>query len=317
MRSRSGLPWPSDLQAVTGVDVALQQAGGFEICFTDADMRARAALLARVVGDVPYEMLDHAALKARLPAIGPKVAGASYCPLDGHVNPLKLLHALHAGLKAQGARILSSVDIAQVGHREESADFEVASRDGQTWRAPRVVLAAGLGNKELAPQVGLQAPVSPTRGQILITERLQPFLPYPANLARQTNEGSVQLGATVEAAGLDEGTTVAGIESIARRAVTAFPVLSNVRMVRAWSGLRVLTPDSLPIYQESPTCPGAFVATTHSGVSLAGVHAQVIGPWMAGLGPAPDDIDEFSGARFQDPTRSFSNAFLDAFSHGR
>jgi glycine/D-amino acid oxidase-like deaminating enzyme len=312
--------WPAlakDLHEVTGVDVALQQAGGFEICFTDADMRARAALMARVVGDVPYEMLDHAALKARLPAIGPKVAGASYCPLDGHVNPLRFLHALHAGLKAHSARVISSVDITQVSYREKSSGFEVASRNGQTWRAPRLVLAAGLGNKDLAPQVGLQAPVSPTRGQVLITERLQPFLPYPANLARQTNEGSVQLGATIEDVGLDDGITIAGIESIAKRAVAAFPVLSNVRLVRAWSGLRVLTPDSLPIYQESTSCPGAFVATTHSGVSLAGVHAQVIGPWMAGLGPAPDDIDEFSGDRFQDRTRSFSNAFLDAFSNGR
>jgi len=306
--------WPAlakELLELTGVDVALQQRGGFWIGFNDAEMQAREAMLARLnntVGDIPYEMLDHAALKARLPAIGTAVAGGSYCPLDGHANPLKLLHGLHAGLKAHGARVVSSVDIAHVNYREKSADFEAKSLDGQTWRAPRIVLAAGLGNKDLAAQVGLHAPVLPNRGQVLITERLKPFLHYPINKVRQTNEGSVQLGYSVEDVGLDDRTTVSAIEWIAKRAVATFPILSSVRLVRAWGALRVMTPDGFPIYQESASCPGAFVATSHSGITLAGAHAYVLGPWMAGLGAPPDALDEFVGERFLDPTRSFSHA---------
>lgn len=300
-----------ELFELTGVDVALSQPGGFWVGFNDAEMVAREELLRKVnstVGNIPYEMLDHTALKARLPAIGPAVAGGSYCPLDGHANPLKLLHALHAGLKARGARVVSGVDIAHVSYRGKSADFEVNSTSGQSWRAPRIVLAAGLGNKDLAAQVGLHAPVSPNRGQVLITERLKPFLDYPVNKVRQTNEGSVQLGYSVEDVGLNDGTTVSAIEWIARRAVATFPILSNVRLVRAWGALRVMTPDGFPIYQESVSCPGAFVATSHSGITLAGAHAYVIGPWMAGLGAPPDDLDEYAGERFLDPTRSFSNA---------
>jgi glycine/D-amino acid oxidase-like deaminating enzyme len=306
--------WPAlakELLELTGVDVALHQPGGFWIGFSEAEMEARQVMLERInssVGGIPYEMLDHAALKARLPAIGPAVAGGSYCPLDGHANPLMLLHALHAGLKARGARVVSSVDVSQITHQQNGAGFEIKSKDGKSWRAPRVVLAAGLGNNELAPQVGLHAPVLPNRGQVLITERLKPFLPYPTNKARQTNEGSVQLGYSVEDVGLDDGTTVSAVEWIAKRAVTTFPVLSSVRLVRAWGALRVLTPDGLPIYQESVSCPGAFVATSHSGVSLAAAHAQVIGPWVAGLGAAPDAFEVFAGERFLDPNRSFSNA---------
>ena len=305
--------WPAfakELLELTGVDVALQQHGGFWIGFSDAEMQARGAMLAAIDGavGVPYEMLDHAALRERLPAIGPTVAGGSFCPLDGHANPLLLLHALHAGLKALGARVVSSIDVTQVTCLEKTSAFEVRGRDGKTWRAPRVVLAAGLGNKELAPQVGLNAPALPNRGQVLITERLRPFLSYPTNKARQTNEGSVQLGYSVEDVGLDDGTTVDAIEWIARRAMATFPVLSSARLVRAWGALRVLTPDGLPIYQESAKFPGAFVATSHSGVSLAGAHARIIGPWFAGLGAAPDSFDIFAGERFLDPNRSFSNA---------
>ena len=86
-----------------------------------------------------------------------------------------------------------------------------------------------------AAQVGLCAPVSSTRGQVLITERLKPFLNYPTNKARQTGEGSVQIGSTSEDVGLDDGTTTEKIEWLARRAVATFPALARARLVRAWA----------------------------------------------------------------------------------
>jgi glycine/D-amino acid oxidase-like deaminating enzyme len=306
--------WPQfakELLELTGVDVAIQQSGGFWIGFSEKEMEARDTMLGKIdreIGGVPYEMLNHNELKARLPAIGPKVAGGSFCSLDGHVNPLKLLHALHAGLNARGARIVSNVEVTTVLRDDRSGDFQVRSLDGRTWRAPRVALAAGLGNEQLAAQVGLHAPVTPNRGQVLITERLKPFLPLPTNKARQTNEGTVQLGFSVEDVGHDDGTTVSAIEWIAKRSIATFPVLASARLVRAWGALRVLTPDGAPIYQESTSHPGAFVATSHSGVSLAAAHAQVLGPWVAGLAAAPEGFDQFAGERYLDPTRKFSNA---------
>lgn len=313
--------WPAlaqELLRLTGIDVAFHQPGGIHYCFSEEQMQARSAALERIdaaVGGIPFEMLDRDALKVRLPCIGPAVVGGSYCPLDGHADPLRLLHALHAGLKARGVRLFPGADIVRIGHRERSPAFEVRDRNDRVWRAARVVIAAGLGNKDLAAQVGLHAPVFPNRGQMLITERLKPFLHYPTDGVRQTREGSIQLGNSFEDIGLDNGTTVSILQSIARDALAAFPVLSGVRLVRAWGCLRVLTPDSLPIYQESATCPGAFVATSHSGVSLAAVHADSIGPWMAGLGPAPPELEAFSGERFLDPSRGFVNAFLQTHAH--
>jgi len=303
-------PLARELLESTGVDVDLRQPGGFWIGFNDAEMQARSLMLEKLKdtgAGVPYEMLDHSELKTRLPAIGPKVAGGSYCPLDGQANPLKLLHGLHAALKRWGAHVVSNVDVDHVKHKADGR-FEVCSKEGTTWKADRVVLAAGLGNRILAEQVGLHAPVSPNRGQVLITERLKPFLPYPTNKARQTNEGSVQLGYSVEDVGLDDDTTVSATQWIAKRAMTTFPVLRSARLVRAWGALRVMTPDGTPVYEESRTCPGAFVATSHSGISLAATHAYVVGPWMAGLSPAPENIHAFSGSRFLNATGSSPHA---------
>ena len=44
-----------------------------------------------------------------------------------------------------------------------------------TVEAGRVILAAGLGNATLGPQLGFAAPVRPQRGQVLITEKLPPL----------------------------------------------------------------------------------------------------------------------------------------------
>jgi glycine/D-amino acid oxidase-like deaminating enzyme len=77
--------------------------------------------------------------------------------------------------------------------------------------------------------------------------------------------------------------------------------------VRAWGALRVMSPDGFPIYQQSERCPGAFVVSCHSGVTLAARHASAIAPWVLG-GPAPDDIAAFEGRRFLDPAYRYSHA---------
>src|SRR3546814_6448157 len=103
-----------------------------------------------------------------------------------------LLRALHAALKAIGVDIVSGVDVATVEYDPGAGTFEAVGRAGQRWKCNRLVLAACLGNAALAPQIGVHAPVTPTRGQVLITERLQPFINYPTKQARQTNKGTVK-----------------------------------------------------------------------------------------------------------------------------
>ncbi len=131
-----------------------------------------------------------------------------------------------------------------------------------------------------------------------MTERLAPFLHLPTAHARQSAEGSCLLGDSHEDVGLDEGTTAPVMGEIARRAVACFPFLQTVRVVRAWGALRIMTPDGLPIYQESEACPGATLATGHSGVTLAAAHSLVLAPWIAD-GKLPEAATAFSAGRFE------------------
>ncbi|MDF2491340.1 MAG: FAD-dependent oxidoreductase, partial [Pseudomonas sp.] len=114
---------------------------------------------------------------------------------------------------------------------------------------------------------------------------------------RQTDEGTVQLGDSMEEVGFDDSTCTEVLAAIARRGVATFPLLREVRLVRAWGALRVLSPDGFPIYQHSTTHPGAFVVTCHSGVTLAAAHALRLAPWILG-GARPSELQAFSGERF-------------------
>ena len=176
---RSAELWPSLARALadaSGVDPALDQPGGFAFCLGDAEFQDRAAMLARMhneSGDIGTRMLDRAEARAMGPGLGDRVVGASFCPLDGHANPLHLLRGLNAGLRAQNGNYLPGHTVDAI----EPAPHSFTVRcGGQKLTAGKLVIAAGLGSRELAPMVGLTMPVQPLQGQIIVTERLRPFL---------------------------------------------------------------------------------------------------------------------------------------------
>jgi glycine/D-amino acid oxidase-like deaminating enzyme len=293
--------WPAfaqELTDLTGVDVELSQIGGLLMCLDEAELTHRRTnletLRKAIGGDYPYQILSPANLREISPWIGPAVAGAVFSPLDGHLNPLRLLRALVKGFQSQGGELVAGVHTDRIEHK--GGAFHIWTGN-QEHVAGRVVLAAGLGNRDLAPMVGLKAPVKPNRGQILVTERVQPFLRHPSLYVRQTGEGVVQIGDSKEDVGFDDGTTLSELSRIARRASLCFPVLADVNVVRTWGALRVMTPDGFPIYQESTAYPGAFLVTCHSGITLASMHAGPLVTWLRG-GAEPSEIRTFKSERF-------------------
>lgn len=288
-----------ELKQTTGIDVAFSRPGGFTLALSEAELEARARLLQRLHNQpnmvrYAYEMLDRGALLRRLPQIGPEVAGASYCPLDGQCNSLRLLYAFHKGMRQLGAEYRPNHVMQAIDYHNSVFLLRTSST---TIRAEKIVLAAGIGNARLAPMVGLKAPVRPQRGHIVVTERAERFLDHPLVTIRQTDEGTVMLGDSAEEAGFDDGVGLGVVSAIASRAVRMFPLLKSLNVVRSWAGLRVMTQDGFPIYDASAGRSGAFLATCHSGVTLAAAHALVLAPMIA-AGSLSAELDVFSARRF-------------------
>lgn len=290
-----------ELRERTGVDVAYKRTGGLIVCVGEKEAAERRDFISRFKlqeanGGYDCRFVEPDELQEFFPQVqlGETVTGASFSPMDGHANPLYLLRALLAGIRRAGGRFTPSQSVERI--ERSGSVFTAVTRDAQ-WHAPSVVVAAGLGTTRLAAMVGLDAPVRAQRGQLIATERTKPVFHYAMSGVRQTEEGSVLIGFTQEDVGLNNDTTAAGLRSITQRAIASFPIIARLRLVRAWAALRVLTPDVRPIYAQSSTHPGAYVATCHSGVTLAAAHARLFPDWVLS-GRAPEAFATFGPERF-------------------
>ena len=290
-----------ELEERTGLSLDYCKPGGLEVCIDEpecATIEQELYALRRQTTAYPYEceFIDRQALQSMIPQmeLGPAVLGATYCPHDGHVNPLALLRALHGAFQAAGGNYFPGSKVTDIRH--DGRVFQVHTQK-ELFSAPRVVLAAGLGIPPLAEILGMKIPVEPQRGQILVTERVRPVLPYPMGSIRQTAEGSFLFGSSNESVGFDTSVSIPVMRAIAQRARATFPCLGNLRIVRTWAALRPLTPDVFPVYEESKKYPGAFVLTSHSGVTLASVYAEHIPRWIIG-GQKPEGLEAFTSRRF-------------------
>ncbi|QCO54671.1 FAD-binding oxidoreductase [Pseudorhodobacter turbinis] len=295
--------WPGfaqQLQELSGIDVALDQSGGYEF-FTDlSEMDAFKAELdqqaAHLGGRASYEMLYGDDLRSQLKGIGPDVVGASFSPGDGHVNPLRFLRALRCSVQAMGGRVTLGATVAAI-RPQLGGGFALALADGEVAYTEQVILCAGLGAATLARDLGFITQVRPQLGELLITEKLGDRLPFLSSTIRQVDEGGVQIGGTKANAGLDDRETLPIMSKLAHHAVTVFPALADVRVVRAWGALRVMSPDGYPVYAKSGPNPGAFLVTCHSGVTLAPLHASVLAKWILNTSATPD-LEAFDECRF-------------------
>lgn len=300
--------WPNfakSLEELSGTDLALDQSGGYEF-FTDAsefeafeaDLKQQQTHLGNRSS---YEILSGDDLRRSFTGIGESVVGATYCPADGHVNPLHLLSALRSAVLTLGATIISNAKVTHVSPTKNGG-FELSLLNGNRFNTDRVILSAGLGVNPLAKQLGFSTQVRPQRGELLITEKLSERLPFLSSTIRQVNEGGVQIGGTKEDAGLDDSETLSVMTKLAQHAVSVYPQLADVRVVRSWGALRILSPDGYPVYAQSQEYPGAYFTTCHSGVTLASLHSSLLAEWII------DDSNAATLEAFNENRFTFSNA---------
>ncbi|ANN72384.1 NAD(P)/FAD-dependent oxidoreductase [Bordetella bronchialis] len=297
--------WPDfarDLERETGIGLQYENRGGLHFCLGAKEFEDRAAQMRKWDANTPelpdsIEMLDAGALARRFPGLrlGSAVAGASFCAVDAHLNPLRLLAALQMATLRRGGVLLGGRPVDAI-EPQAGGGFQVRA-GGERYASANVVIAAGLGSRALGGMVGLDVPLRPQRGQLLVTERLAPLLPLPASGVRQTGEGTVMIGVTQEEVGYDLNTTTEAAARMSRKALRVLPDLAAARLVRHWSCLRIMTPDGRPVYAGSAQYSGAWTALCHSGVTLASFHAGPLARALDG-GALPATLDAFHHERF-------------------
>ncbi|MFD9811931.1 NAD(P)/FAD-dependent oxidoreductase [Streptomyces sp. NPDC059080] len=252
------------------------------------------------------------------PHLAPDLAGGCHYPQDAQVQPaVAASELLHAAGRA-GARLCPGQEVIGILKDREGAVLGVRTARDEL-RAPVVVNAAGAWGGEVAKLAGVDVPVLPRRGFVLVTEPLPRLIRHKVYAAEYVSDvssgsaalqtspviegtpsGPVLIGASRERVGFDRTLSVPVVARLAAQAVGLFPVLTDVRVLRAYHGFRPYLIDHLPAIGPDPRVPGLFHACGHegAGVGLAPATGLLIADAIRGrqpvldLGPfAPDRFD--------------------------
>jgi glycine/D-amino acid oxidase-like deaminating enzyme len=258
-------------------DVELRQYGGLSIYLDEASFQKQLGCMERLnqtSENHQARALTPVQARELEPDISSDIVGAIFGPHDGEVNPIKLVFNLARNARKLGVSFLTHTPANRV-NRDEGGVTGVDTPLGFIC-AKAVVVTAGINSAQLVEMLGIDMPMVSERGQILVTEAIRKVLRYPADNTRQMERGNILLGTTYETNIVDKTTSIEGTKKIAIDSVRRFPVLKNVNIIRHFAGVRALPKDGKPYLGAVKQIPGLYVATSHSGITLAPVHGKVI-----------------------------------------
>lgn len=306
------------LSEVLPETVEFEQKGGLVVA---ADEASLATLTATAEGQARAGVRTTAVAPHELPEVephlAPGLAGGVLYPQDAQVQPaLAAAHLIRAARDA-GARLHLGTPVTAVLTGPTGAVRGVRTGAGDLL-APAVVNATGVRGGEFAALAGVELPVLPRRGFVLVTEPLPPLIRHKvyaaeyvadvasASAALQTSpvvegtpSGPVLIGASRERVGFDRTLSVPVVSRLAAAAAALFPILGDTRVLRAYQGFRPYLPDHLPAIGPDHRVPGLFHACGHegAGIGLAPATAALVTAAIRGEEP-PLDPKPFSPDRF-------------------
>lgn len=298
--------------------------GGMTYFFEEQAELFPAFVRERREAGLPMELLDGAAARGACPILPEDVAGATYNPLDAHIDTERLVRAYVAGAERSGATLVRERVTALDVEGERCRGVRTGSG---AFAADVTVVAAGVWSDALLSPLGIRLPIVPMRLQVLETEpaafRFEPILYGPSairqyafarelpgydedrfthpverltpatemlELVAQRRDGRVLLGCPMDFPGLDDRTTVAGLGMTLSVLGDRLPALRELAVARTWAGLLPETPDALPIVGTPDGTTGLFLATGHVFGNLAGpITGRIVAQRIHGEEPALDD----------------------------
>lgn len=270
---------------------------------------ARAMHAAFEAQGVAAQLLDAGALRVCEPALAESMAGGLRIEHDGIV---------YAPTAAEWL-LTQSPAVRNIGLRLHAPVVSVDARgvtlaNGERVSAAHVVVANGLGARQLMPSLPLQ----PKKGHLLITDR------YPGLIRHQLLElgyiksahhasgtsvafnaqprptGQLLLGSSRQFDTTDPAVEMPVLAHMLRRAARYLPMLPTLNGIRAWTGFRAASPDGLPLIGPAGDfAPGVWLAVGHEGlgVTTSLATAKLLAAQIAGRA-APIPAEPYLPMRF-------------------
>ncbi len=233
---------------------------------------------------IPTQFFTREQLQQRYPFLNTEdIKGATYCPVDAYADPGNVVQGYYKQAARQGVEVRLGEAVEEILVR--GGRMAGVKTDKGELSAPVVVNAAGPGFNRLASLAGLEVPSRPFRRQVYVCASME-NIPRQSPLVVDSDTGfymHVEKNGTLLLGGTDKdtapGTSTAVdwscLDNFIEAAVNRIPTLDQAELMRAYVGIRSLTPDYHGIVGESKGLPGFFLAGGFGGQGF--MHAPAVG----------------------------------------
>ncbi|MEV4746649.1 NAD(P)/FAD-dependent oxidoreductase [Streptosporangium amethystogenes subsp. fukuiense] len=291
--------------------VEVRRTGGFTIAETEEqyqELRDKHGWEA--AAGIHTEILDGDAARAALPLLGPTVAAATWCDLDGYANPLKVTPAYLDSAARHGGRTVAFAPVRRITRNGDG--WRVVAGRGAAERVvdtPVVVDVAGPWLGEIAALAGITLRMTPVAIQMHATVRSSATMSHLVQhigeglSVKQVAAGNLLIGGGWPALSMDlAGRSDTSLDSLVGNvalAVRVLPFIRDLRLLRMWAGPLAATPDEMPVIGEVPGAPGFYVAGGTYAFTFAPLWGETLRCLIEGK-PPPVDVSDLGPGRLME-----------------
>lgn len=304
--------WPG-LSEELGVDCEYHKEGNLRLGKTEKHLEILQGLAdrAKAVG-LDVRMIDAKEIKEINPYLSDEVIGASWCPTDGHANPMVTTLAFYRAARKNGVRFITGEKVEKLKKIKGRVKQVITAEN--IYEGDYVMVAAGYESRPILNSIGVDVPMHQELMECLVTEAEPQMFNQMLGTAEadfyghQSDHGSFVFGGSsgIELNNKDTGPknspSNAAITApcICRGIMKYFPDLADANIVRTWAGYIDMCQDGVPVLGLVDEAPGLVVACAFTGHGF-GI-APAVGEQMAMLiteGRTSVDISGLAYGRFK------------------
>jgi len=267
--------WPN-LSEELGEDVEYYQEGNLRL----GKNKEHLEVLEEIVengkkGGLDLGMISGKKAREINPHLSEEVIGASWCPTDGHANPLKVTLSYYKKARELGARFITGQKVESI-KKVRGRARKVITENRSVFEGEKIILAAGYESRSIAQKIGIDIPMKQVLLEVLVTEPRPPMFYQMLGTAaadfygHQSKHGSFVFGGTsgMDAYAVEDEnnpTLSKTASSICRGIMKYFPVLKDLNIIRTWGGYIDDCTDHIPVISQVEEVPGLILACAFSG----------------------------------------------------
>lgn len=310
-------------------DFDFAQRGSLYVCETDQEHEIAADYVKQQQADgYDMRMVDNKEMQYIEPYLAKDLVSGIWTDPDSSMSPYKLCFAFVEEAKKHGLKVFTYTNVTGI-KRDENGAVSGVETDNGDFKTTKVINCCGPWAPALGKMIGIDIPIRPRKGVILISEKsfkvvnqkthefgymLSKFedivykrdvsdLVEKHNVAfniEPTESDNMLIGGHREFKGFDISTEIEVVQAIAERAIRFYPILKEMNCIRAYAGVRPYVEDHLPIVSGVDEVPGYYIAAGHEGdgISLSPITGKMMTQIICGE-ETDFNIEELQFSRYK------------------